>query len=87
MGRLVSSSAAAELLRGLAPAGTTVATDASNLCVTGPTGTLVLEPSDTLEVIGAARAARDAVERLESATGAGFPTLPLAPFVWGLDSI
>lgn len=87
MGRLVSSSAAAELLRGLVPAGTTVATDASNLRVTGPDGTLVLEPHETLELIGAGRTARDAVERLESATGAEFPALPLAPFVWGLDSI
>ena len=40
-----------------------------------------------LEALFGVSGRREAAEAFERATGATIPALPLAPFLWGLDSI
>lgn len=57
------------------------------LMLCGPAGTVGLSEQELVSLLLAPRAERDGVERLETRTGLSFPSLPLRPFLWGLDSI
>ena len=60
---------------------------AARIILRGPRGARALDDEAALAVLFAARGNRGAVSELERALGASAPQLPLAPFVWGLDSI
>jgi GNAT superfamily N-acetyltransferase len=53
----------------------------------GPGGELALSPDALLDLLLPARGERAAIEALERAAGLALPGLPLALYVWGLDSI
>lgn len=53
----------------------------------GPGGELALSPEALLDLLLPPRGERRAIEALERAAGLALPGLPLALYVWGLDSI
>lgn len=54
---------------------------------TGPRGAVRVSDERLLEALFGVSGRREAAEAFERATGATIPALPLAPFLWGLDSI
>ncbi len=59
----------------------------ATLHIQGPRSRVSLTPLETLAVLLGARGERTATAALEASTGLDLPDLPLAPFLWGLDSI
>ncbi|MEE8468508.1 MAG: GNAT family N-acetyltransferase, partial [Planctomycetota bacterium] len=90
MAKLVNVEAAAELfstfLGGLG-AVSALTTDPLCLEVRGPGGTHQLTAPETLLALLAPRGDRALPRVVEDSTGLSLPALPLAAFVWGLDSI
>lgn len=90
MAKLVNVEAAAELfstfLGGLGVV-SALTTDPPYLEVRGPEGTHRLTAPETLLALLAPQGDRAFPRVIEDSTGLSLPVLPLAPFVWGLDSI
>lgn len=59
----------------------------SAVVLRGPSGRLALSGDQVMETLFAARGERTAIAKLEHSLGSLAPKLPLAPFIWGLDSI
>lgn len=87
MAKLVSRTAAAELLAGFAGDAGRVEPRGAGVAIAGPAGEVVLSAEETLLVLFPPRADRGVVEAVEGETGLSLVGLPLTPFVWGLDSI
>jgi len=87
MAKLLSAERAAELLRSSAPELTVEPGPCGDLVLCSAAGRLELDAAAALELLFAPRAERGRVERVEQRLGLSLPALPLAPFVWGLDSI
>lgn len=90
MGKLVNAEAAAELMGTLIGEHAAVSSpNADALCleIQGPKGTHRLTAQGTMLALLALRGDRSMVRVVEDRTGLSLPDLPLAPFIWGLDSI
>ncbi|MCP3914845.1 MAG: GNAT family N-acetyltransferase [bacterium] len=89
MGKLLDVDRAGEILTEVAPQCTVLALAASEpaLRVSGPSGQIDLDGPNLLLTLFAPKLDRGVVDVVESQTGLELGALPLAPFVWGLDSI
>ena len=90
MAKLASLDAAAALLAEVTPDSVTVTvTDAAaqRVRLDGPTGSIVLTGCEVLLALFPPRSDRKVIEVMELELGVKLPTLPLEPFLWGLDSI
>ena len=90
MGKLLDAQAARELLTLFTDGAgrvAQVAGDTPGLRIGGPGGTLELTGAEVLNLLFTPKGERDVVEYVEQRTGIELRGLPLAPFVWGLDSI
>ena len=90
MGKLVSVEASVDLLGTLVgESGSVRALESVDLCleIRGPKQSYGLSPRETMLAMFAACGDRNMTQMVEEHTGLSLPGLPLAPFVWGLDSI
>lgn len=91
MGKAIDADALSELFSAFA-GGLSLERDsragrASAWTLRGPNGSRELPISDWATLLFAPRGERASIAAVEQALGARAPRLPLAPFVWGLDSI
>lgn len=88
MAKIVSLTATARLFERLGGSDCTcVPVGAAGLRLTGPTGTIDMDPAQALLGLMPPRGDRSVADVLEDQTGLQFHTLPLDVFVWGLDSV
>jgi len=91
MAKVLDSESLCELLdrfgSGLRTQRDSDARQTTRVIVHGPKGELALSESELLAALFAPRGDRAAIARIERASGCSAPQLPLAPFLWGLDSI
>ncbi|MCK6445894.1 MAG: GNAT family N-acetyltransferase [Planctomycetes bacterium] len=87
---LAAAERLADLTRGEIRVDVETTTDAEHepqISLAGPTRTVTVRPNELLELIAPARGECARLGELERALDVSFAKLPLAPFVWGLDSI
>ncbi len=88
MAKLGSTEAIARVFDAATPDSVTVeATSENTVDLTGEGGTIRLTDHEILLALCPPRGDRRVTDVVESQTGTSMPSLPIRPFIWGLDSI